>query len=79
MTLSEDFNIWWNLAKYKEADIPAKEHGQVKIKSKHGSNYGWPGDETDVKYWVELENGMAVGVLTPRKGPATFPVYPLNV
>ena len=75
MTLSEDFDIWWNLSKYKDIEIPAREYSTVGIVTRHGSNAGWPGDETDVKYWVELENGYAVGVITPRKAPATFPVY----
>lgn len=79
MTLTDDFSSWWDLSKYKDSDIPAKKFGDVAIRVKHASNYGWPGPEEEVKYWVELENGWAVGVITPRKGEATFPVYEINV
>jgi hypothetical protein len=75
MTLEEDFGICWNLPKYKDVTIPARQLGETKIKARHGSNTGWPGPEEDVKYWVELENGWAIGVLTPRKTNATFPMY----
>ena len=75
MKLIEDFNIWWKMPKYKDVTIPARQFGDVNITGKHGSNRGWPGSERDVKYWVTLENGWAVGIITPRKGNATFPMY----
>jgi hypothetical protein len=78
MTLLEDFNIWWNLPKFADIEIPAKEFSEVEIVQRNASNQGWPGPEKDVHYWVELENGMAVGIITPRKKPATFPVYSMH-
>ena len=78
MKLIEDFDIWWNMPKYKDAEIAAKEFSDIEIKQRNGSNQGWPGPEKDVQYWVELENGYAVGIVTPRKKPATFPVYSMN-
>ena len=75
MTLFEDFNIWWEMPKFDKIDIPAKEFSDVEIVQRNGSNKGWPGPEKDVHYWVELENGMAVGIITPKKKPATFPFY----
>ena len=78
MKLIEDFDIWWDLPKYKNVEILAKEFSDVEIKQRNGSNKGWPGPEKNVHYWVELENGMAVGIITPKKKPATFPVYSMN-
>lgn len=75
MKLAEDFNIWWNMPRYKDIEIEAKRFSEVEIKVRNGSNVGWPGPERDVKYWVELENGWAVGIQTPRKKLATFPCY----
>lgn len=75
MTLEEDFNIWWNMPKYQDVTIPARQFGTVKILARHGSNFGWPGPEKDVNYWVELENGWAVGIVAPRKKNASFPLY----
>jgi hypothetical protein len=75
MTLFEDFDIWWKMPKYKDVEIPAKEFSDVEIKQRNGSNKGCPGPEDNVHYWVELENGMAVGIITPKKKPATFPFY----
>jgi len=78
MTLFDDFDIWWKMPKYKDVEIQAREFSDVEIKQRNGSNKGWPGPEKDVKYWVELENGYAVGVITPKKKPATFPVYSMR-
>jgi hypothetical protein len=75
MKLIEDFGIWWNMPKHKDADIPAREFSEVEIKYRNASNAGWPGPEKEVQYWVELENGYAVGIITPRKKTATFPFY----
>lgn len=75
MKLGDDFAIWWNMPKFEGIEIPVKEFSDVEIVQKHGSNAGWPGPEKDVHYWVELENGIAVGIITPRKKPATFPFY----
>lgn len=75
MKLIEDFDIWWNMPKYKDVTIPARQFGEIDITQRNGSNRGWPGPEKDVKYWVELENGWAVGIITPKKGNATFPMY----
>ena len=61
LTLAEDFEMWWNMRKYRKRDIPAKLFGHQKITVKHASNRGWPGEQKDVDYWVELENGYAVG------------------
>lgn len=76
MTLEEDFGIWWNMPKYNNVTIPARGFGKEIIKSRHGSHYMWPGPE-DVRYWVELNNGWAVGIITPttKKGNAEFPMY----
>ena len=78
MKLIEDFNSWWDMPKYKDSEIPAKEFSDVEIVQRNGSNAGWPGTEKDVHYWVELENGFAVGIITPKKKPATFPVYSMK-
>lgn len=75
MTLIEDFNIWWTLPKFEGVEVPAKEFSDVEIVQRNASNAGWPGPEKDVHYWVELENGFAVGIITPRKSLATFPIY----
>ena len=61
LTLAEDFEMWWNMRKYRKREIPAKEFCDQKITYRHGSNRGWPGEQKDVDYWVELENGFAVG------------------
>jgi hypothetical protein len=37
-----------------------------------------PTPENEVKYWVELVNGMAVGYYEPRLGKAEFPVYSMQ-
>ena len=74
-TLGLDFQWWWNMRKYKKKDIPAKQFSDVKIKDRNAGNYGWPGPEKTVKYWVELENGWAVGMHEPKRGKAEFPMY----
>ena len=78
MKLSDDFNIWWNMPKYSEVEILAREFSDVEIVQRNASNQDWPGPEKDVQYWVELENGYAVGVITPRKKPATCPFYKMH-
>ena len=78
MKLGEDFGIWWNMKKYKKQDIPARQNSKVEIKEVNGLNEGWPGPEKEVKYWVELTNGMAVGYYEPRLGKAEFPVYSMQ-
>jgi len=81
-TLLDDFGIWWNMPKYRKQEIEAKKYGNQKIVEKKVGNYGWPGPEKDVKYWVVLENGKAVGMRhgksdsgLRRKKYADFPVY----
>ena len=74
-TLGLDFQWWWKMAKYKKKDIPARQFSDVKIKDRNAGNYGWPGPEKTVKYWVELENGWAVGMHEPKRGKAEFPMY----
>lgn len=76
MTLYEDFSIWWDMPEYKNVEIAAKQFSDIEIKTKNASNDGWPGPEKNVKYWVELENGMAVGIITSCT-PAIFPVREL--
>jgi len=61
LTLAEDFDPWWKMKKYKTRDIPAKEFSDQIVVMRHGSNSGWPGEQKDVAYWVELDNGFAVG------------------
>ncbi len=61
LTLAEDFDPWWKMRKYQDRDIEAMKYADQVIKMRHGSNYGWPGEQKDVEYWVELKNGMAVG------------------
>jgi len=61
LTLAEDFDPWWKMRKYQDRDIQAMKYADQVIKMRHGSNYGWPGEQKDVEYWVELKNGMAVG------------------
>lgn len=74
-TLGLDFQWWWNMRKYKKKDIPAKQFSDVKILDRNAGNHGWPGPEKTVKYWVELENGWAVGMHEVKKGKAEFPMY----
>jgi|TARA_B100001094_G_C18182974_1_gene802005 hypothetical protein len=74
-TLGLDFQWWWNMRKYKKKEIPARQFADVRIKERNASNHGWPGDEKTVKYWVELENGWAVGMHEPKRGKAEFPMY----
>lgn len=78
MKLSDDFNIWWDMPKYQEVEILAKEFSEIDIVQRNASNQGWPGPEKDVHYWVELENGYAVGIITPKKKTASFPFYRMN-
>ena len=61
LTLAEDFAPWWALPKYQKHEIPAQKFGDQNVVMRHGSNSGWPGEQKDVEYWVELENGFAVG------------------
>ena len=61
LTLAEDFDPWWKMRKYQDRDIEAMKYADQVIKMRHGSNHGWPGEQKDVEYWVELKNGMAVG------------------
>lgn len=81
LTLNEDFSPWWNLPKYRNKEIPAKQYSNEIVVEQMAGNRGWPGPETDVKYWVKLANGKAVGFRHPRtekgryKKHAEFPVY----
>jgi len=84
LTLAEDFDLWWKMRKYQTRDIPAREFGDQTVVMRHGSNSGWPGEEKDVEYWVELKNGMAVGFRHGRSSTgvrrakyAEFPVVKL--
>ena len=77
-TLGLDFQWWWNMRKYKKKDIPAKEFSDVLIKQRNAGNQGWPGPEKTVKYWVELDNGYAVGMHEPKRGKAEFPMYKMK-
>jgi hypothetical protein len=84
LTLQEDFHPWWNMKKYKNQDIDAKQFSDVQVKRKWPGNKGWPGPEKDVMYWVELVNGYAVG-FRHGKGAggrrtkyAEFPFYPMK-
>ena len=74
-TLGLDFQWWWNMRKYKKKEIPAKQFSDVKIKQRNAGNYGWPGPEKTVKYWVELTNAWSVGMHEPKRGKAEFPMY----
>jgi len=85
LTLAEDFEIWWNMPKYRKREILAKEFGDQTVTYKHGSNRGWPGEERDVDYWVELDNGFAVGMRHGRSESgmrrakyADFPVVKMS-
>ena len=51
------------------------QFSDIKIKQRNAGNYGWPGPEKTVKYWVELENGWAVGMHEIKRGKAEFPMY----
>ena len=63
------------MRKYKKKDIPAKQFSDIKIVERNAGNHGWPGPEKTVKYWVELENGWAVGMHEVKRGKAEFPMY----
>lgn len=73
MTLDDDFAYWWRMEKYKNASIPARQFKDAKVKLRHGSNAGWPGTDRRVKYWVELDNGYAVGIVHFSDKDAIFP------
>ena len=77
--LKDDFGIWWNMKKYKKQDIPAKQHGNQPIVETHALNTDWPGPETDVNYWVELDNNIAVGFRESKPGKAEFPFYEIKI
>jgi hypothetical protein len=83
LTLGEDFRMWWGMPRYTTMSIPARQMADMEVTVRHGSNSGWPGPEKNVKYWVELENGWAVGIIVPTRDTelretATFPFYPLE-
>ena len=80
--LENDFGIWWDLPKYKNLDIEAKRYANNYITKVMVGNKDWPGPEKDVKYWVILDNGKAVGFRhgmsdggKRRAKYADFPVY----
>jgi len=74
-TLGEDFQYWWNLAKYRKQDIEARQYSGEEIRNRHGGPCDWPGSKEDgVTYWVELWNGKAVGYAEVERGKATFPI-----
>jgi hypothetical protein len=60
-------------------EIPARQFADVRIKERNASNHRWPGPEKTVKYWVELENGWAVGMYEPKRGKAEFPMYEMPI
>lgn len=66
ITVEKDFAPWWNMKKYQKRDIPARAFGSQEIRTQHGTNRGWPGPESDVQYWVETWDGMAIGFREPR-------------
>lgn len=83
-TLDENFKYWWSRGKYIKHEIPARtlyadQEVVERIPSFRGKD--WPGEETDVHYFVRLENGVFVGFREPRtdKGRrrkyCDFPVY----
>jgi len=85
MTLGDDFGAWWDLPKYRGVDIEAKKFSDVRIVRRHASYKRWPGADRDVEYWVELENGLAVGMVhrrgpsgTRRKKYAEFPIVAMK-
>jgi len=82
LTLAEDFDPWWKLKKYQGRDFEAKKYSKIKIVMRHASNYGWPGEQRDVEYWVELANGKAVGFRHGRSSTgirrAKFAEFPVT-
>jgi len=88
-TLNEDFDGWWVIInKYQKIDIPARTlYGDVEIKERFAdyTAKSWPGSETNVKYYVLLENGVYVGfneifdpVTNRRARYHEFPIYDPN-
>ena len=85
-TLNNDFYFWWRLGKYKNQEILAKElYGDQEVIEQIPDVSGkmWQalgGEETDVKYYVRLKNGVHVGFREPRtdtgrrKKYAEFPI-----
>jgi len=79
-TLGEDFQYWWRLPKYKKQKIDARDnYSDIEIKERHGSMVGWPNPAIIVSYWVELENGLAVGYSEIQKGKCTFPIVRMKI
>ena len=81
-TLQDDFGIWWDMPKYRNRDFEARKYADCKIVKVTPGNWGWPGPERDVKYWVTLDNGKVVGFRhgmseggKRRAKYAEFPVY----
>ena len=77
--LGEDFYYWWKLPKYQKMDIPARKMSEVGIVKRYPSKEGWPNPAIEISYWVELENGYAVGFSELQKGKCTFPVVKMNI
>jgi len=68
-TLNEDFETWWKMAKYRKRDIEARDkYGELEVIERIADSRcrDWPGTETDVKYFVRLENQVYVGFREPR-------------
>jgi len=78
-TLGADFYYWWKLPAYKKQDFAAKEMSDALVTRRHQSMDGWPNPAVEVSYWVELDNGYAVGYSELKKGKVTFPVVKMEI
>ena len=71
-TMPDDFRLYDDTAAYKYADIEVVAEHSPTV---DGDNYQpWPGTHRNVWYWVELDNGKAVGLNENPSRGWSFPV-----
>ena len=58
-------------------DERAHRYADVEVVSEY--RFGWPGPQKNVHYWVELENGYAVGWNENPSRGWSFPVVRVKV
>jgi hypothetical protein len=69
--MPHEFSGYMDVPSYKFRDVPVK-------KEYDGTRFRWPGVQKNVYFWVELENGYAVGWNeNPSKG-WSFPLVKIK-